>query len=53
MKLILRKKKYFNGNIMNERLYLLKVFYLRYGCKIEISWTDSSACVFLTLTKLG
>ena len=30
-------EKYFNGNAMNVRLYLVKVFYLRHGCKIEIS----------------
>ena len=28
---------YFNGNIMTVGLYLVEVFYLRFGCKIVIS----------------
>ena len=38
-------RKYLNENIINVRLYLVEVFYMRFDCKI--------VCVFLTLTKLG
>ena len=33
-------RKYLNGNIMNAQLSLVEAFYLRYGSKIAISWTD-------------
>ena len=36
---------------MTVRLYLVEIFYLGYGCKIVISWTDLNVCEFLTLTK--